>query len=115
MWVNPGIPASRLDKIIPLVTVTAKKPATRTRSATEVTGSNNSSGSDNTTAKTTTRKRAAPETETASATPPAKGMVWVNTSTKVYHMEGDRWYGKTKHGEWMTEDDAIKAGYRKAK
>src|SRR5262249_33547649 len=29
--------------------------------------------------------------------PPAKGMVWVNTESKVFHREGDRWYGKTKN------------------
>jgi hypothetical protein len=49
------------------------------------------------------------------ATPPSPGMVWVNAKTKVYHTAGDRWYGKTKNGQWMTEADAIKAGYRKSK
>jgi hypothetical protein len=47
--------------------------------------------------------------------PPVKGMVWVNTSTKVYHYEGDKWYGNTKEGKYMTEDEAIKAGYRASK
>ena len=47
--------------------------------------------------------------------PPAKGMVWVNTETKVFHREGDRYYGKTKSGQFMSEADALKAGYREAK
>jgi hypothetical protein len=43
------------------------------------------------------------------------GKVWVNSNTKVYHKEGDPWYGKTKHGEYMTEADAQKAGNHLAK
>ena len=42
-------------------------------------------------------------------------MVWVNTDSGVYHKPGTRWYGKTKKGKYMTEADAIAAGYREAK
>ncbi len=65
------------------------------------------------------KARAAEETEEPGSveaqTPPVKGMVWVNTGTGVYHFEGDRWYGKTKQGKFMSEADAIKAGFRAAK
>jgi hypothetical protein len=42
----------------------------------------------------------------------SNGMVWVNTESGVYHKPGTRWYGKTKQGEYMTEADAQRAGYR---
>jgi DNA uptake protein ComE-like DNA-binding protein len=47
--------------------------------------------------------------------PPEKGMVWVNIDSKLYHKETSRWYGKTKNGKYMTEADAIKAGYTASK
>ena len=53
-------------------------------------------------------------TEKEIADAQAKGMVWVNIPTKIYHRDG-QFYGKTKEGKFMTEADAQKAGYRSAK
>lgn len=53
--------------------------------------------------------------EVAYQPPPAAGMVWVNLDSKVFHRQGDRWYGKTKHGRYMTESDALADGNRESK
>lgn len=40
----------------------------------------------------------------------APDKVWVNLSTHIYHCPGDRYYGRTKNGKYMTESDAKAAG-----
>lgn len=106
-----GLTAKQIEKIKPLVTyeggaTSAAAPAAATTPAT--------AEHMHKTRNTVSAESANGEPTTAQ-TPPQAGMVWVNLKTKIYHMEGDRWYGKTKNGKWMTEQDAIKAGYRKAK
>jgi len=49
-----------------------------------------------------------PATQQAPGAAPNK--VWVNTASNVYHCPGDRYYGKTKAGKYMTEPEARGAG-----
>jgi hypothetical protein len=69
-------------------------------------------------ARRAARPMPAGRTSDEAANPPAPGgghgQVWVNTETGVYHREGSRFYGTTRKGKYMTEQDAIQAGYKPA-
>ena len=43
------------------------------------------------------------------------GQVWVNTRSGKYFLPGSRYYGKTKEGAYMTEQEAKARGYVAAK
>lgn len=40
--------------------------------------------------------------------------VWVNSKSHVYHCKGTRYYGNTKRGLYMTQEDALLSGNRPA-
>lgn len=75
----------------------------------------NAQGNSNAQGSNAQASSSAPAASTAQAPGGGSGKVWVNKDTKVFHREGDRWYGKTKNGEYMTEKDALAAGYRPVK
>jgi hypothetical protein len=102
-----GVSAKTIATITPLVTVSPAAAAAPVKAAPAAPAP-----------APAPRPATAPSAASAPVTaqvPPSPGMVWVNLETKVFHRQGDPWYGKTKKGQFMTEADAVKAGYREAK
>lgn len=46
---------------------------------------------------------------------PQDTVVWLNVPTRIYHMQGMRWYGATKNGAYVCEKEADKAGDRETR
>jgi len=63
---------------------------------------------------TPTQAASSPAPSTQSANSASVVKVWVNPRSMVYHCPGTQWYGTTKNGEYMAEDDARKKGYHPA-
>ena len=115
-----GVSASTISKISSMVTVSSASAASSSSATSKRASAPAEATRESAPASTGSQKMAPKASESASGPTearqaPAKGMVWVNTATRVYHYEGDQWYGKTKEGKFMTEQDAIKAGYRASK
>jgi DNA uptake protein ComE-like DNA-binding protein len=126
-----GVSAATIKKITPLVTVgntpaasaspqptsSGSKRRSSSTAASDAPPPSNPSASAPAPAASAPPVAAPPATKSApQAQPsPGSGMVWVNLDSGVYHKEGTRYYGKTKNGKYMSEADAIKAGYRAAK
>jgi DNA uptake protein ComE-like DNA-binding protein len=111
-----GVTTKTIEEIKPLVT--AAKPKTPAVAKTEKapTTAPHEEKTKPTKAEAKSSAKAEAEDDTTPArTPPRAGLVWVNTESKIFHREGDHWYGRTKKGEWMTEAEALKAGYRPVK
>ena len=105
-WLNKSIAVLSLSLMFSL------GPALQGFSVAQTAPAKDSKTTKSSSAKTSTDTAAPSDSEIADAK--TKGMVWVNLSSKIYHKEG-KFYGKTKRGKFMSEDDAKKAGYREAK
>lgn len=125
-----GISAATIKKIAPLVTVSGAAVSAPTKAATTATTKPTATATTtkNATASAPSSQPPSPKpSEPAPASPaktaapstsqgnPGPGMVWVNLDSGIYHYEGSRYYGKTKNGKYISEADAVKAGYHPAK
>ena len=50
--------------------------------------------------------------QTAQQHCPDDVVVWLNLPTGIYHLQGERWYGRTKRGAYVCKAEADQAGDR---
>ncbi len=66
------------------------------------------SGSSTMTGKTTAAAPIPPDLKCSDT------IVWVNLSSKAYHLPDDKYYGRSKHGVYMCRSTADSKGYHLA-
>lgn len=101
-----------LALVLPLVAACGQKASTRTTAITPapvVSGALRSRSADG--AGSNAKMAQSPSDLHCGSEP----IVWVNEHSKVYHLQGDPYYGHTKSGAYMCELDAVHSGYRAAK
>jgi hypothetical protein len=113
-----GVPGATITKITPLVTISGGSGASSTAAMSKPAPAASKPAAPPAPASApapapASTPKAAPAP--ASMGTPAAGNVWVNLDTGVYHYSNSRYYGKTKSGKYMSEADAMKAGYHAAK
>lgn len=103
---TPGMP--------PTTAPGALMPSTGNAAASAATSTKNA-------ATSATKRAAAPmmvgqfdNEATAKAHCPTDTVVWGNSSSKAYHLTGAKYYGKTKHGSYMCQKDAMTNGFHAA-
>ena len=106
-----GVPPATISKITSLVIVGGAGTAASTSTPPPAKSAAPAPAPSPASAPAPTKSASAP----ASQGSPGAGNVWVNLDSGVYHYSNSRYYGKTKNGKYMSEADAMKAGYRAAK
>jgi competence protein ComEA len=109
-----GLSASVIAKIAPLATASGAPAAANSMPSTPISRPSMPAPSTPAPSQPAPASAAKPAPSAASQGTAGPGMVWVNTDSGVFHYSNSRYYGKTKVGKYLSEADALKAGYHAA-